>query len=62
MYRTRVSRHYVTVRLIILVINAVNLVTTCTAKFNIQKFYFLTTQCMYVFCVDLRTNSYYYCI
>ena len=24
---------------------------------NIQKFYVLPTQCIYVFCVDLRTNS-----
>jgi hypothetical protein len=26
-----------------------------TASFNIQQFYFLPTQCIYVFCVDLRT-------
>jgi len=57
-----VSRRYVTVRLIILAINAVKLVTACTIRFNIQKFYVLTTQCMYLFCVDLRTNSYYFCI
>jgi hypothetical protein len=25
--------------------------------FNIQQFYVLPTQCIYVFCVDLRTNS-----
>ena len=25
--------------------------------FNIQQFYILPTQCIYVFCVDLRTNS-----
>jgi hypothetical protein len=24
--------------------------------FNIQQFYVLPTQCVYVFCVDLRTN------
>jgi hypothetical protein len=24
-------------------------------QFNIQQFYFLPTQCIYVFCVDLRT-------
>jgi hypothetical protein len=35
-------------------------VTICTAKFNIQQFYVLATQCMYVFCVDLRTNSDYF--
>jgi hypothetical protein len=33
------------------------LVTLCTARFNIQQFYVLSTQCIYVFCVDLRTNS-----
>jgi hypothetical protein len=26
-------------------------------QFNIQQFYVLPTQCVYVFCVDLRTNS-----
>jgi len=26
-------------------------------QFNIQQFYVLHTQCIYVFCVDLRTNS-----
>ena len=30
----------------------------CT--FNIQQFYVLLTQCIYVFCVDLRTNSDYF--
>ena len=29
-------------------------------QFNIQKFYVLPTQCIYVFCVDLRTNSDYF--
>jgi len=29
-------------------------------QFNIQQFYVLPTQCIYVFCVDLRTNSYYF--
>jgi len=29
-------------------------------KFNIQQFYVLPTQCVYVFCVDLRTNSHYF--
>ena len=29
-------------------------------QFNIHKFYFLTAQCIYVFCVDLRTNSDYF--
>jgi hypothetical protein len=27
---------------------------------NIHKFYVLPTQCIYVFCVDLRTNSDYF--
>jgi len=26
-------------------------------QFNIQTFYVLPTQCIYVFCKDLRTNS-----
>ena len=29
-------------------------------QFNIQQFYVPPTQCIYVFCVDLRTNSYYF--
>jgi len=29
-------------------------------QFNIQRFYVLPTQCIYVFCVDLRTNSDYF--
>jgi len=29
-------------------------------QFNIQQFYVLPTQCIYVFCVDLRTNSHYF--
>ena len=32
----------------------------CTTRFNIQQFYVLPTQCIYVFCVDLRTNSDYF--
>jgi len=31
-------------------------------QFNIQQSYVLLTQCIYVFCVDLRTNSYYFAI
>jgi len=34
-------------------------ITICDAMFNIQQFYVLLTQCIYVFCVDLRTNSDY---
>ena len=33
------------------------IVTICTTRFNIQQFCVLPTQCIYVFCVDLRTNS-----
>jgi len=29
-------------------------------QFNIQQFYVLPTQYIYVFCVDLRTNSHYF--
>ena len=29
-------------------------------QFNIHKFYVLPTHCIYVFCVDLRTNSDYF--
>jgi len=36
--------------------------TLCTISFNIQKFCVPPTQCIYVFCVDLRTNSYYFSI
>ena len=50
-------------------------VTVCTAQwslyiphsghyfyrqFNIQQLFVLPTQCIYVFCVDLRTNSDYF--
>ena len=34
-------------------------VTICTTRCNIQQLYFLPKQCIYVFCVDLRTNSDY---
>jgi len=32
-------------------------VTICATRFNTHKLYVLPTQCIYVFCVDLRTNS-----
>jgi len=35
-------------------------VTICTIRFTIHEFYVLPTQCIYVFCVDLRTNSDYF--
>jgi len=32
-------------------------------QFNFQQFYFLPTQCIYVFCVDLRTQCIYvFCV
>ena len=36
------------------------MVTVCTTRFNIQKFYVLLTDCIYVFYTDLRTKSYYF--
>jgi hypothetical protein len=36
------------------------LVTLCTARFNIKKFYILVTQYIYVFCVALRRNCNYF--
>jgi hypothetical protein len=33
-----------------------------TAKYHIKKSYVLPTQCIYVFCVDLRTNSDYFTV
>ena len=35
-------------------------VTICSAMFNIQQFYVLPTHCIYVFYIDLRTNSDYF--
>jgi hypothetical protein len=35
-------------------------VTVRTARFTVHKFYVLPTQCVYVFCVDLRRNSDYF--
>jgi hypothetical protein len=29
-------------------------------QFNIQQFHVLPTQCIYIYCVDLRTNSDYF--
>ena len=34
--------------------------TSMYRQFNIQQFYVLPTHCIYVFCVDLRTNSHYF--
>ena len=35
---------------------------SCTVLFNTILFYILPTQCINVFCVDLRTNSDYFLI
>ena len=35
-------------------------VTICTTRFNFHRFSVLPTQFIYVFCVDLRTNSDYF--
>jgi hypothetical protein len=35
-------------------------VTVSITSFNAKEFYVLSTQCIYVFCVDLRTNSDYF--
>jgi len=35
-------------------------VRVCTSRLNTQKFHVLPTQCIYVFYVDLRTNSDYF--
>jgi hypothetical protein len=32
----------------------------CTTRHDIQQFYVLPAQCIYVFCVDLRTNTNYF--
>ena len=37
-------------------------VTICTTRFYIQQLHVLPTQCICVFCVDLRTNSDYFSI
>jgi hypothetical protein len=39
-----------------------SVVTLFTIRFNIQQFYVLPTQFIYVFCVDLRTNSDYFTV
>ena len=31
-------------------------------QFNIQQFYIPSTECIYMFCVDLRTNSDYFTV
>ena len=35
-------------------------VTLYTTRFNIHKSYVLPTECIYVFCMDLRTNNDYF--
>jgi len=36
------------------------LASLCTASLTLQKSHVLPTQCIYVFCVDLRTNCDYF--
>ena len=36
------------------------LAASCTSNLTSQKFHVQPTQCIYVFCVDLRTNSDYF--
>jgi len=31
-------------------------------RFNIKKFYVLSTQCIYMFCMHVRTNSDHFCM
>jgi len=38
----------------------ITVVTICTTRFNIQESHVLLTECIYVFCVDLRRNSDYF--
>ena len=39
-----------------------SVVTICTSCCKIQKIYVLSTQCVYVLCVDLRINSGYFTV
>ena len=46
-------------------LNALSPVVTKSRMYrqvNITQFYVLPTQCIYVFCVDLRTNSDYFTV
>jgi hypothetical protein len=38
----------------------ITVATVCTTKISIKQFYVLPTHRIYVFCVDLRTNSDYF--
>jgi len=31
-------------------------VISCTTRFNTQIYQFMSTKCIYIFCIDLRTN------
>jgi len=35
-------------------------VTICTTRLNVKELHVLSTQYIYVFCMDLRTNSDYF--
>ena len=50
------NMHYVNCRVRSLTLLSA-LVIIFTTTFNIRKLYVLPTQCIYVFCWDLRTNN-----
>ena len=57
---SRLKRQYCLVNHSAVLILLIPVVTIVTTMFNIQQFYVQPTQCIYVFCVDLRTNSDYF--
>jgi hypothetical protein len=38
------------------------MVILCITRLNVKKIHVLPTQCIYVFCVDLRTHSDYFTV
>jgi hypothetical protein len=36
------------------------MVTLSTTMFNVQNFYFISTECIFVVCMDLRTKDSFY--
>jgi hypothetical protein len=45
-----------------LTFNPLKVVSRCTTNCNAEDHCILPTQCIYVFCVDLRTNSDYFTV
>ena len=39
---------------------SVKIIPLCIVKFNIKKFYILPPPCVYMFCMDFRTNDNYF--